>query len=54
MMFTFSHDEYLASVLESSEKTIIPNEGIYMIRFHSFYPWHTPVKPVRGYQNLAS
>ena len=20
----------------------IPDEAIYMIRFHSFYPWHSP------------
>lgn len=31
---------YLYQVLKNHGATI-PDEGMYMIRFHSFYPWHT-------------
>ncbi|MDX1902036.1 MAG: inositol oxygenase family protein [Gammaproteobacteria bacterium] len=51
---SFGHDEYMYSVLK---RTIhhLPKEALYLIRFHSFYPWHTPRdgKP-RGYTELAS
>lgn len=43
LRFSWSHDEYLARVLERSG-TNLPEEAIYMVRFHSFYPWHTPQK----------
>ena len=50
---SYGHDEYLASVLELN-KTRLPKEAIYIIRFHSFYAWHNPKNsPVRGYTNLA-
>jgi len=39
--FSWSHDQYLAMVLERSG-TLLPPEAIYMVRYHSFYPWHTP------------
>mmetsp|Transcript_7539 Transcript_7539/g.19430 ORF Transcript_7539/g.19430 Transcript_7539/m.19430 type:complete len:287 (-) Transcript_7539:536-1396(-) len=40
LMFSWGHDEYLYQVLRNHGATI-PDEGMYMIRFHSFYPWHT-------------
>lgn len=47
--FSFGHDEYFAQVLERSG-TRLPPESIYIIRYHSFYPWHTE----NGYRYLAS
>lgn len=40
VIMSFGHDEYLYQVLTNSGTTL-PEEGLYMIRFHSFYPWHT-------------
>jgi inositol oxygenase len=37
---SWGHDEYLYRVLKHNKSTI-PQEGLNMIRFHSFYPWHT-------------
>lgn len=37
---SWGHDEYLYRVLVAN-KTTLPEEALYMIRFHSFYPWHT-------------
>lgn len=39
LMMSWSHDEYMYQVLKSNQCTI-PQEGLAMIRFHSFYPWH--------------
>ena len=50
---TFSHDYYLSNVLQKS-KTKLPYEAIYIIKYHSFYPWHTPNNNIRGYMELAS
>lgn len=36
---SWGHDEYMYRVLVNAGCTI-PEEGLYMIRFHSFYPWH--------------
>jgi inositol oxygenase len=33
---SWGHDEYLYHVV----KDYLPLEGLYMIRYHSFYPWH--------------
>lgn len=33
---SWGHDEYLYHVV----KRYLPLEGLYMIRYHSFYPWH--------------
>ena len=33
---SWGHDEYLYRVV----KDYLPPEGLYMIRYHSFYPWH--------------
>lgn len=36
---SWGHDEYLYRVLRHNNTTL-PNEALYMIRYHSFYPWH--------------
>jgi len=33
---SFGHDGYIAEVM----KPYMPIEALYMLRFHSFYPWH--------------
>jgi inositol oxygenase len=33
---SFSHDGYIAEVVKDS----MPMEALYMLRYHSFYPWH--------------
>lgn len=40
LMMSWGHDEYLYRVLKHN-KAKIPEVGLKMIRFHSFYPWHT-------------
>ncbi|XP_003967208.2 inositol oxygenase isoform X1 [Takifugu rubripes] len=37
---SWGHDEYLYQVMKFNNCSI-PEEGLYMIRFHSFYPWHS-------------
>ncbi|KAL0968350.1 hypothetical protein UPYG_G00265730 [Umbra pygmaea] len=39
VLMSWGHDEYLYRVMKFN-KCSIPEEGMYMIRFHSFYPWH--------------
>lgn len=39
VMMSWGHDEYLYHVCVGNKCTI-PEEGLYMIRYHSFYPWH--------------
>lgn len=38
LMMSWGHDEYLYQVLK--DQSLLPREGLAMIRFHSFYPWH--------------
>jgi len=33
---SFGHDGYIAEVM----KPYLPVQSLYMLRFHSFYPWH--------------
>ncbi|XP_038667574.1 inositol oxygenase [Scyliorhinus canicula] len=40
VLMSWGHDEYLYNVLKTNGCKL-PQEGLYMIRFHSFYPWHT-------------
>jgi len=49
LQMSYGHDEYLYQVLVHN-KCKIPLEGLYAIRFHSFYAWH------RGgsYKNLTN
>lgn len=37
---SWGHDEYLYRVLMANTHSL-PDEALYMVRFHSFYPWHT-------------
>jgi len=39
LMMSWGHDEYMYQVLKHNGSTL-PEEGLNMIRFHSFYPWH--------------
>ncbi|XP_015918703.1 inositol oxygenase [Parasteatoda tepidariorum] len=39
VIMSWGHDEYMYQALKHNKCTI-PEEGLYMIRFHSFYPWH--------------
>eukprot|EP00088_Acartia_fossae_P021421 TRINITY_DN2287_c0_g1_i5.p1 TRINITY_DN2287_c0_g1~~TRINITY_DN2287_c0_g1_i5.p1 ORF type:complete len:304 (+),score=69.80 TRINITY_DN2287_c0_g1_i5:25-912(+) len=44
VIMSWGHDEYLYQVIKNHcEKagTQIPEGGMYAIRFHSFFPWHT-------------
>ncbi|XP_077373129.1 inositol oxygenase isoform X2 [Festucalex cinctus] len=40
VLLSWGHDEYLYRVLQFN-KCSIPEEGLNMIRYHSFYPWHS-------------
>lgn len=46
----WGHDEYLYQVLKNHPENKIPEAGMVMIRYHSFYPWHTG----GSYQKLMS
>jgi inositol oxygenase len=41
LQLAWGHDEYLYQVLKNHKENQIPAEGMVMIRYHSFYPWHT-------------
>lgn len=36
---SWSHDEYMYQVCKGNKSTL-PPQALYIIRFHSFYPWH--------------
>ncbi len=36
VQISWGHDEYIYHVA----KDYLPEEGLYMLRYHSFYPWH--------------
>lgn len=36
VVLSWGHDEYIYNVC----KDYLPDEGLYMLRYHSFYPWH--------------
>ena len=40
IIMSWGHDEYMYRVLKNHPKCTLPEEGLYIIRFHSFYPWH--------------
>jgi inositol oxygenase len=46
---SFGHDEYLYQVLKNNDCQL-PEEALYVIRYHSFYPWHSH----GGYDYLAN
>ena len=37
----WGHDEYLYQVLNNHKENKLPEEAMVMIRYHSFYPWHS-------------
>jgi len=41
LTLAWGHDEYLYQVLRNHPTNTIPEAGMVMIRYHSFYPWHT-------------
>ncbi len=40
LQLAWGHDEYLYQVLKHHERNTLPEAGMVMIRYHSFYPWH--------------
>jgi inositol oxygenase len=40
LTMSWGHDEYLYRVLKHN-KTTLPPQALAMIRYHSFYPWHS-------------
>jgi len=41
LTLAWGHDEYLFQVLAHHKPNKIPEAGMVMIRYHSFYPWHS-------------
>lgn len=41
VLMSWGHDEYMYQVLRNHHTCLLPEESLYMIRYHSFYPWHT-------------
>jgi inositol oxygenase len=41
LTLAWGHDEYLFQVLQHHKGNLIPEAGMAMIRYHSFYPWHS-------------
>ena len=41
LYITFGHDEYLYQVLKGNDNHKISKKYLDIIRYHSFYPWHT-------------
>lgn len=39
VVMSWGHDEYMYQVCKRNNSTL-PVQALYMIRFHSFYPWH--------------
>ncbi|XP_072097470.1 inositol oxygenase [Mobula birostris] len=40
VLMSWGHDEYMYNVLKTNGCKL-PEEGLYIIRYHSFYPWHS-------------
>ncbi|PWW71588.1 DUF706-domain-containing protein [Tuber magnatum] len=38
LLLSWGHDEYLYHVVK--DQSLLPDEALAMIRYHSFYPWH--------------
>lgn len=49
---TWGHDEYVYEAMRQGSD--ICEEGLYLLRYHSFYPWHTPQNGIMAYTELAS
>jgi len=39
VLMAWGHDEYLYQVMKHNKVTL-PEEAFYVVRYHSFYPWH--------------
>jgi len=48
VLMSWGHDEYMYQVLVEN-KCKLPEEALYVIRYHSFYPYHTS----KSYKNLC-
>ncbi|KAI0084071.1 myo-inositol oxygenase [Irpex rosettiformis] len=48
VMLSWGHDEYLYHVLKNQSS--LPEDALFMIRYHSFYPWHRE----NAYQHLTN
>jgi len=40
LQMSWGHDEYMYHVLKHNKSTL-PDQALHIIRYHSFYPWHT-------------
>jgi len=40
LQLAWGHDEYFYQVLKNHSYNKIPEAGMVMVRYHSFYPWH--------------
>jgi len=49
LQMSWGHDEYMYQVLKNNNCSL-PDKALYLIRYHSFYPWHRD----QAYQHLAS
>jgi len=49
LLMSYGHDEYIYRFLKAHSKNL-PEEALYIARFHSFYPWHKE----GAYEYLAS
>jgi len=38
---SWGHDEYMYHVMKNHKTCTLPEEAFYIVRYHSFYPWHT-------------
>eukprot|EP01135_Chromosphaera_perkinsii_P005315 Nk52_evm3s340 gene=Nk52_evmTU3s340 len=41
VLMSWGHDEYMYQVLTNNPQVTLPKKGLDVIRYHSFYPWHT-------------
>lgn len=41
VVMSWGHDEYLYNVLKNTPQCTLPEEALFIIKNHSFYPWHT-------------
>lgn len=39
-LVAYGHDEYMYEVLKQNKGVSLPKEALYIIRYHSLYPWH--------------
>ena len=46
----YGHDEYMYQVLKGNKGVKLPEEALYIVRYHSLYPWHD----AGAYQDLES